>query len=65
MFENAKQAVKQVQALGIYGPSCPGELNVHVTQKGFSWGLWQRHGKSIAPLGFGPSCGEEQNSTAS
>lgn len=40
-FEEAKRAVKQAQALGIYDPAPPGKLETHVTQEGMSWDLWQ------------------------
>ena len=39
-FQQAKLAVKQAQALGIFDPTLLAELDVHVTQDGFGWGLW-------------------------
>ena len=38
-FPQAKVAVKQAQALGIFDPTLPVKLDVHVTQDGFGWGL--------------------------
>ena len=40
-FQQAKIAVKHAQALGIFDPTLPAELDVHVTLAGFGWGLWQ------------------------
>ena len=34
-FQQAKQAVKQAQALGIFDPTLPAKLDVCVTQGGF------------------------------
>ena len=40
-FQQVKLAVKQAQALGIFDPTPPAELDVHVIQDSFGWGLWQ------------------------
>ena len=37
----AKWAVKALQALSVIDPSRPCELDVHVTEDGYGWGLWQ------------------------
>ena len=51
-FQQAKLAVKQAQALGIFDPTLPAKLDVHVTQDGFGWGLWQRQSSVRTPIGF-------------
>ena len=51
-FQQAKLAVKQAQALGIFDPTLPAELDVHVTQDGFGWGLRQRQSSVRTPIGF-------------
>ncbi|XP_052553514.1 uncharacterized protein LOC128087697 [Tympanuchus pallidicinctus] len=51
-FQQAKLAVKQAQALGIFDPTLPAELDVHVTQDSFDWGLWQRQSSVRTPIGF-------------
>ena len=51
-FQQAKLAVKQAHALGIFDPPLPAELDVHVTQDGFGWGLWQRQSSVRTPIGF-------------
>ena len=35
IFQQAKLAVKQAQALGIFDPTLPAELDIHVTQDDF------------------------------
>ena len=47
-----KLAVKQAQALGIFDPTLPAKLDVHITQDGFGWDLWQRHSSVRTPIGF-------------
>ena len=44
--------VKQAQALGIFDPTRTAELDVHVTQDGFGWGLWQHQSSVQTPIGF-------------
>lgn len=51
-FQQAKLAVKQAQALGIFDPTLLAELDVHVTQDGFGRGLWQCHNPVRTPIGF-------------
>lgn len=51
-FQQAKLAVKQAQALDIFDPPLPAKLEVHVTQDGFGWGLWQRQSSVRTPIGF-------------
>ena len=53
-FQQAKQAVKQAQALDIFDPTLPAELDVHVTQDGFGWGLRQCQISIQTPIGFWP-----------
>lgn len=36
------RAVQQAQALQAVDPGRPFELDVHITQDGYGWGLWQR-----------------------
>ena len=52
-FQQAKLAVKQAQALGIFDPTLQAEMDVYVTQDGFSWGLWQCQSSVWTPFGFG------------
>ena len=52
IFQQAKLAVKQAQALDIFDPTLPAELDIHVTQDGFGWGLWQRQSSVRTPIGF-------------
>lgn len=40
-FVATKCAVQQAQALQVVDPGRPLELDVHVTQEGYGWGLWQ------------------------
>ena len=40
-FQQAKLSVKQALALRIFDPTLSAELDIHVTQNGFGWGLWQ------------------------
>ena len=51
-FQQAKRAVKQAQVLGTLDPTLPAKLDVHVTQDGFGWGLWQRQSSVRTPIGF-------------
>ena len=52
-FQQAKVAVKQAQALGLFDPTLPAELDVHITQDGFGCGLWQQRPSSVwTPIGF-------------
>ena len=51
-FQQAKLAVKQVQALGIFDPTLLVQLEVHVTQDGFGWGLWQHQSSIWSPIRF-------------
>lgn len=39
-FQKAKLAV--IQVLGIFDPTLPAKLGVHVTWDRFSWSQWQR-----------------------
>ena len=41
-FTTAKQAVKAGQAFSVTDPSRPCELDVHVTEDSYGWGLWQQ-----------------------
>ena len=50
--ECAKQAVKAVQALSVIDPSRPCGLDVHVTEDGYGWGLWQWLEQTCQPIGF-------------
>lgn len=45
-------AAKQAWELGIFDPTLPAELDVHVTQEGFGWGLWQHQSSVQIPIGF-------------
>ena len=38
--------------MGIFDPTLPAELDVHVTQDGFGWGLWQRQSSVWIPIGL-------------
>ena len=38
--------------LGIFDPTLPAELDVHVTQDGFGWGLWQCQSSVQTPTGL-------------
>ena len=51
-FQQAKLAVKLVQALGIFDPTLSAELDGHVAQDGFSWSLCQSQKSTWTPLGF-------------
>ena len=51
-FQQAKRAVKQAQVLGTLDPTLPAKLDVHITQGGFAWGLWQHQSSLWAPIGF-------------
>ena len=51
-FQQVKLAVQQAQALGVFDPTLPAELDVCVTQDGFGWGLWQRQSSVWTPIGF-------------
>ena len=51
-FQQAKLAVKQAQALGIFDPTLPDEADIHATQDGFGWGLWQHQSSVWTPVGF-------------
>ena len=53
-FQQAKLAVKQAQALGIFDPTLPPGLDVHVTQDGFDWGLQKCQSSVRAPIRFWP-----------
>jgi len=50
--KQAKLAVKRAQALGVFDPTLPAELDVHVTQDGFGWGLWPLQNSVQTPIGF-------------
>ena len=52
VFQQVKLAVKQAWALGIFDPTLPAKLDVHITQGGFAWGLWQHQSSLWAPIGF-------------
>ena len=41
-FTAAKWEAKAVQALNVMDSSRPCELNVHVTEDGYGWGLWEQ-----------------------
>ena len=51
-FQQAKLAVKQAQALGIFDPTLPAELDVRVTQDSFGWGLRQSQSPVQTPTGI-------------
>ena len=51
-FQQVKLVVNQAQALGIFDPTLPAELDIHVTQDGFGWGLWQHQSSVWTPIGF-------------
>ena len=51
-FQQAELVVKQAQALGILDPTLPADLDVHVPQDGFGWGLWQCQSSVLTPTGF-------------
>ena len=51
-FQQTKLAVKEAQALGIFDPTLPAKLDVHVTQDGFGWDLWQHQSSVRTPIGF-------------
>ena len=51
-FQQVKLAVKQAQVLGILNPTLPAKLDVHVTQDGFGWGLWQHQSSVQITIGF-------------
>ena len=58
-FQQVKVAVKQAQALGAFDPTLPAELDVHITQDGFGWGLWQLQSSVRTPLYSGLRSGTE------
>ena len=41
VFQGAKHIIKHSEPLHALDPARSCELGVHVTQKGFGWGLWQ------------------------
>lgn len=51
-FKAAKRAVQQAQALQVADPGRLHDLDVHVTQEGFGWGLWERHDQVQAHVRF-------------
>ena len=51
-FQQAKLAVIQARALGIFDPTLPAELDINVAQDGFGWGLWQHVSPVRTPIGF-------------
>uniref|UniRef100_A0A803XTF5 ribonuclease H n=1 Tax=Meleagris gallopavo TaxID=9103 RepID=A0A803XTF5_MELGA len=51
-FPQAKLAVKQAQALGIFDPTLPAEFDVHITEDGFGWGLWECQSSVCTPMGI-------------
>jgi len=51
-FQQRKLAVKQARALGTFDPTFPAELDVHVTQDGSGWGLWQHQSSLPIPIGL-------------
>ena len=59
-FQQAKLAVKLAQVLGIFDSTFPAELDVHVTQGGFGWGLWQGRSSVWIPIGSVLRSGMEQ-----
>ena len=38
--------------MGIFDLTLPAELDVHITQDGFGWGLWQHQSSVRTPIGF-------------
>ena len=52
VFQQVKHIIKCAQALHILGPAKLCELNVHVTQEGFGWDLWQQSEQLCQPSGF-------------
>ena len=61
-FYCAKQAVKAVQALSVMDSSRPCELDVHGTEDGYGWGLWQQLTRHTNLLDSGYNFGKEQRS---
>ena len=41
VFLRTKRIIKCTQALNVVDPARPSKLDVHVTQGGFGWGMWQ------------------------
>lgn len=48
-FQQETITVKQAQALSIFEPTFPAELDVHVTQEEFGWGFY---GSARVPFEF-------------
>ena len=51
-FQGVKSIIKHAQTLRALDPARPYELDVHVTQESFGWGLWQRSEWLCQHLGF-------------
>lgn len=51
-FLGTTRAIQQAQALRIIDPGRPFELDIHMTQEDYGWGLWQCSEWSGAPIGF-------------
>lgn len=51
-FQQVKLAVKQAQALRIFDPTLPTELDIHATQERFVWVLGQHQDSACTPIGF-------------
>jgi len=61
IFQQAKLAVKQAQALDIFDPTLPAELDIHVTQDGFAGACGNTRVLFEPPLDSGLRSGTEQN----
>ena len=61
-FSAAKWAVKVVQNLNVMDSPRPCELDVHVTEDGYGWVLWQQLERTRQPVGYGHNYGKKQRS---
>lgn len=61
--QQAKLTVKLAQVLGVFNPILLAELDVHVTQDGFSWGLWHSQNTVRTTAEFWPQVCMEQKRT--
>ena len=59
-FQGRKHIIKCTQALHALDPASPCELDVHVTQEGFGWGLWQHSERLQNPQVSVSNNGKEQ-----
>lgn len=51
-FASSECTIKVAQALHVFDPAQPCELDVHVITEGFGWGLWQHSERLQQPIGF-------------